>query len=542
VGASHQYAAGMVVEMQRRSSVLFATVLVLLFAVPESAMKAQPRDTYDSTGHDQCGIGGRACEGDSGDVSIQRDMPRGQSTMRRLLLAGWEEATEVRPPQFVERQNLMDPKTGLPRTLRLFAHPGCADRPEWRFMWPTSLEGGFACEDYKADALNQYCASDVGFDFATGEWLTAQQGCPVACAACCEVNNTHCNSDPNPSACQQTCLTWANERANEGIEFADEYEAYLAHVDHISKTSLDLAMFRRHKNGEDTEFTKIQPELRIVHFDGRVSIDEKELVLFSSTPFSQVRYTIDGSMPSPIIGTVASHVRFEHTVQLKAVGFMPAGTNRSLAASTPAALDVIIQASQPTVTVIECEQTGGDTLYFTPDAPYTNQSCSIARVAIAVRRELGPRANTTRLRYAIDHPDPGSSNPQGRTRAVVTLVGPRASSGGGGSSGNVSGGVSTAGLTRVSARAWRANTLPSDVVLSPFILVGGGQTQALGWMGSVGWWKFVRSELTGTYERAVNRQGECQERLPTHIQPAAVSTETSNTNCQMPNVRCLTGG
>ena len=45
------------------------------------------------------------------------------------------------------------------------------------------------------------------------------------------------------------------------------------------------------------------------------------------------------------------------------------------------------------------------------------------------------------------------------------------------------------------------------------------QVERLGWMGSVGYWKFTPEYLHGTYTRAVSRDQGCQERLvrPDHV-------------------------
>ena len=113
---------------------------------------------------------------------------------RRLLAAGWDEVLAVRAPQFVELVPAVD--QGAPGSFvqrRRFVHPGCADRPEWRFMWPTSLAEGFTCDDYAAGRINNdHCDSDVGFEFESGTWVLAMcitcpdtQICICACICAC---------------------------------------------------------------------------------------------------------------------------------------------------------------------------------------------------------------------------------------------------------------------------------------------------------------------------------------------------------------------
>jgi len=121
----------------------------------------------------------------------------GAAPQRRLLLEGWEEATAVMKPQFFELMPVAH--------RRRFAHAGCGDRREWRFLWPMSLTEGWTCGDYAEGALNHdYCDTDLGYDFAAGEWLAARHACPVACGACCDVSS-HCASAPNPALCHDEC-------------------------------------------------------------------------------------------------------------------------------------------------------------------------------------------------------------------------------------------------------------------------------------------------------------------------------------------------
>ena len=400
---------------------------------------------------------------------------------RRLLAAGWDEVLAVRAPQFVELVPAVD--QGAPGSFvqrRRFVHPGCADRPEWRFMWPTSLAEGFTCDDYAAGRINNdHCDSDVGFEFESGTWVLARHACPVACAACCDLSPL-CEERPDPAACRAKCSAPRNvSAAGHVATLTDAYELFLAHADDLAPggtANSSYAMYQQHQNGIDTPLTRNHTVTLLVPFDGQTTlIDDKELILFSSTPFSKVRYTTDGTDPSDSVGTEATRVRVEQTMQLKAVGYMQLDTH-SLPPSNISTVSITIKASPPTMTVVECRMQNGESLHFTRSAPYANQSCTLARVEVAA---VGARANATRLRYVVNRQDPGTSNPQGRRSVMITLVGP-------GPAGDTPGvnqtdSVTVAGPTRVSARAWRLNTTPSDIVLSPYILLGSAQVRHVVW-------------------------------------------------------------
>jgi len=493
-----------------------AAALLMLHAGPAST-RASDAPSVAGRGV-TCGSDGHTCPGPHASARDAR---------RRLLLAGWGEATAVRPPQFVE----LIPAAGGPGSgdaaphRRVFAHQGCADSPEWRFMWPTSLTEGFTCEDYATGAINHAYCDDLGYEFDAGEWLTARQACPVACAACCDIA-PHCAQEVSPAACRQTCK---NDRTitvgGQSVVLTDTFEKYLAHIDentaHVTMDAGLWAMYRQHSSGVDTVMTANQTVHQVVPFLGGQFTDEKEFRFFSSTPLSRVRYTTDGTVPSPTHGTVASKAKLVRSAQFKAISYMPPDTQISLPESNVTSVPITIKASTPILTVLECATGEGIALRFNATFEYSSQACLWAKVEIRARTSLGSLGNETRLRYVVNQPDPGASNPQGLYRAVITLTSTAADDAEGNQTGS-GGGISVSGSTQLSARAWRLGTLPSDVVMSPAILLGMGAVKALGWMGTAGHWKLTRAHLTGVYQRPLSRNGGCNERLGTLISPSSI--------------------
>ena len=515
--------------MRLLTALELVVVLVALHAAPSS-----PLEAVCAAGETTCNLGGGLAAHQHVHVALER------ASRRRLLMAGWAEATVVQPPQFVELVPVTEHSaTGeLVVQRRVFAHSACGDRAEWRFIWPASLTEGFMCDDYAVGAINHdHCASDLGYEFEGGLWLTALQACPVACAACCSIS-VHCDEAPNPETCRQECSASRSiTTGGQTVTVTDEFEKYLAHLDAhtptVSTATGAWAMLQQHKNGVNTARTMNRTLFQVVPLEGGEFVDERQFRVFSATPLSAVRYTSDGSAPSATEGALATTVRFDRSVVVRAMGYLPVETQRTLAPSNISSVAITIKASPPIVTIIECTIEGGEVLRFSAANPYANQTCSLAKVEIKARESLGGLANLTRLRYAVNEPDPGASNPQGQMRALLSLVGSagaEASSSDANNATHSAGGgmgVVASGPTRVSARAWRTGTMPSDAVLSPVVILGVGQGIVLGWMGTVGHWKMTRLALTGQYQRPLNRDKGCQERQPTNISPAGVKDAAS---------------
>ena len=458
---------------------------------------------------------------------------------RRLLLAGWAEATAVRPPQFVElvpAANLSGSGQGDPEPhKRVFSHEACADRPEWRFIWPTSLTEGFNCEDYAAGAINHAYCDDLGYDFDEGEWVTARQACPVACAVCCDIA-PHCEQAADPAGCREGCMAARNVTVDgHSIMLVDPFEKYLAHVG----TEV-LAMYKQHKRGVDTALTVNQTVHQVVPFGGGQFMDEKEFRFFSSTPLSKIRYTTDGTKPSSTVGTMAAKVKLVQSADFRAISYMPQETRLTLAASNISSVPITIKASPPSVNVLECRLPDDSTLRFNASFEYNRQVCTQAKVEIKARASLGSLGNETRLRYVVNQPDPGASNPQGQRRAVITLVSTTVDPDDDNQTA-AAGELMVSGATRLSARAWRTGTLPSDVVMSEEIVLGVGAVRSLGWMGTVGHWKFTRSQLVGIFRRPLNRDDGCKERLPTYISPSSIQDTSQLGPAELRGPLCKVG-
>ena len=364
------------------------------------------------------GAGPRGADAQSCAAGVCGAAPALGPAARRLLLEGWEEATTVMAPQFVELVPAGAP--GAVATRRRFAHAGCADRPEWRFLWPMSLTEGWTCGDYAAGALNHdYCDTDLGYDFVAGEWLAARRACPVACGACCDVS-AHCDGAPDAAACREECRTavaapMTITAGGTSHTLTDPYERYLAHVDAKSNAPADAgdwAMFQQHASGVDSALTVNETVLEVVPFQGGTFMDEKEVRVFSSTPLSKVRYTTDGTAPSATLGTVGATVRVERNALVHALGYMPRETGRTMAASDPSSVSINVKASPPSLSVVECVVDSGQTLTFNASFPYANQTCILAMVLVQARAISSTLVNSTVLRYSINQPDPGTSNPQ----------------------------------------------------------------------------------------------------------------------------------
>ena len=331
----------------------------------------------------------------------------------------------------------------------------------------------------------------------------------------------------------QTAVSTAMTVTAGGVSrvLTDPYERYLAHVDSKNASAtMDTgawAMLQQHRSGVKSALTVNETVHEVVPFDGGTFLDEKTVRVFSSTPFSKVRYTTDGSAPSTTLGTVGATVRVDNNVRVRALGYMPRETGRTMAPSNLSTVSINIKALPPRLSVLECVGDRGETVTFNLSFPYANQTCVLAKVLVEARAINSALTNYTILRYAINQPDPGSSNPQGQFSAVISLIAPSAQEEEpGGARVNRSSpllGIRQGGLTRVSARAWRWGTLPSDVEVSVGIYMKEGALKTLGWQGTVGYWKMDRESIGGSYRRDVMRQDHCQERFPTYIAPAAVT-------------------
>lgn len=600
-----------------------------------------------------------SCSGGDGVCTAQGDRllsaHHQASPKRRLLLSGWAEATSVREPLFFELVPIQDRKK--------FVFPECANRPEWRFMWPTSLSEFFTCDDYAKGAINnEYCQSDLGYDFQAGEWLPAQQACPVACGTCCDFGS-FCKKNErvqDSTFCVVDCKTSGArviEVGSQVLQVTDVYEKFLAFADTYGRTNLwwqavivkmtlwlpipvsefnkarqklvgdsmplaagvdmsqviieltaeqrdgtfpgarinaevvvkdrsaaktaeskltadninaELArvglptaevlsaaqavlpeyfdmntgvwsQFQKHKNGSNTLFTVNSTVHEVRQLAGASFLDEGEILVFSATPLSRVRHTLDGTTPSSTAGVESSRIRVASTATIRAAAYMPAETTRTLTGSGISSVNITVKATPPIITVVACHRDTG-TLYFDAAHSYAGQACVTAEVMVKAGGSSLARAKDTRLRYAINREDPceatgdgaaGASGgagagagcqPLGQEMVLVTVVSP--------------------GLSRVSARAWRLGTLPSDVAVSRAILIqknDGPTLEASDWMGTVGFWKFTRAYLSGTYSRPISSANDCRERMPTYIAPAAVSDTARLGNAVLRGPTCKGG-
>jgi hypothetical protein len=331
------------------------------------------------------------------------------------------------------------------------------------------------------------------------------------------------------------------ELGREGLPSAEVLSAAQAVLpEYFDMNTGVWSQFQKHKNGSNTLFTVNSTVHEVRQLAGASFLDEGEILVFSSTPLSRVRHTLDGTTPSSTAGVESSRVRVASTATIRAAAYMPAGTARTLTGSGISSVNITIKATPPIITVVACHRDTG-TLYFDASHSYAGQACVTAEVMVKAGSSLA-LAKDTRLRYAINREDPceatgdgavGASRgagavtgcqPLGQEMVLVTLVSP--------------------GLSRVSARAWRLGTLPSDIAVSPPILIekhDGPTLEASDWMGTVGFWKFTRAYLSGTYSRPISSANGCRERMPTYIAPAAVSDTARLGNAVLRGPTCKGG-
>lgn len=342
-------------------------------------------------------------------ASIRLTVPQGVAASSHDLFSGGTDATRVLGPIFVEWVAAGN-VSGFELSNQTFR---CVDSHNWMLRWPSVLNQDVRrCDDYAPGGLrNGFCDYDEGVLQGNSGWIKAKDACPRACGMCC---HNYCKGDRR---CVASCTA-------EGAGLADHYEQYLAFLAASVPPQAELnftmvrEQYRASLAGEDyRDHLVVRSLYKPVPFHGGEFLESKNVSIVAQTPGTLIRYTTDGSQPTPMHGTLGHEVVLTRNAMLRAVAYND--EHSASTASHVVSVDIKIRVTSPVITIKECA-TEDFVINYDQTRQYGGEMCDSARVEVASLR-FG--SENTLLRYVVNGDfDPPASAPQGQGIVKFTLV------------------------------------------------------------------------------------------------------------------------